>query len=79
MLKNSNSRGQKQRIKKKIDRLQGTVADKPSAPEEGSEPKKKSAKERVQNLMKKREKKMEDKKDMSKKKLMHVEDQKIVK
>jgi len=62
MLKYSNSRGQKQRIKKKIDRLNGVVTEKPTihnqsddAGADAGAPKKQSAKERVSNIMKKRE------------------------
>jgi hypothetical protein len=62
LLAKTNSRGKKQRIQKKMDRLEGKIVEKPADSGIAKEKAAKETKDKVKKLLKKRDEKLEGKK-----------------
>lgn len=83
LLDKTNSRGKRQRIQKKIDKLEGKIVDAPEKKAE-EEVAPVTAKNKVQNLLQKRDQKMADKEDKKNKRAdplskLNEEDKEILK
>lgn len=80
MMKKTNSRGKKQRIKKRIDKLEGKAPEaKSEEVKETKAEKKHSPQEKVQHMLKKREQKLQAKEDKKKRPKMNDEEAGIFK